>query len=171
MPLALLVVLSLSAQPPDLSIEAAPPPDYLTPSLASGAGALVGGLLGSSVALSTLALADSQKSEDPTPQLALLNTVNTFAALAGPPLCAVLGGSIAGGLSDGLPAALGAGFGATVGAGVGAVVGLALIPVGDNAQLDSALGQMALRGGLVSALGGIGAAVGGLGAMAALPVE
>ncbi|MDP2344844.1 MAG: hypothetical protein Q8O67_28120 [Deltaproteobacteria bacterium] len=168
--LALVVAFAMSSQSPPV-VEAVPPVDYVTPSVASGAGAVIGGVIGSGIAISTMTLAISQKAEDPTPQLRLLNTVNTFAALAGPPLCAVIGGSVGGAVSDGLPAALGAGFGATVGAGFGAVVGLALIPVGDNAELGSALGQVALRGGVISALGGIGAALGSFGAIAALPVE
>ena len=175
MPLPLLFAAALAAQPPLLAVAAGPPPsDYVTPTLASGAGALVGGVLGSGVALGTLTLALSQQAVEPTPELRLLNAVNTFAVLAGPPLCAVVGGSVAGGLSEGLPVALGAGFGATVGAGVGAVVGLATLPISNAAlgtDLGTALGQLALRGGMVSALAGIGAAVGGLSAMAAIPTE
>ncbi len=175
MSLLVLVAFALS-QPPAAVGSAAvgamvPPTDYVTPAVASGAGALVGGIVGSGVALGTLSLALSQKREEPTPEVVLLNTVNTFAVLAGPPLCAVVGGGVAGGLSQGLPAALGAGFGATVGAGLGAVIGLAALPVHNDVELGSALGQLALRGGLISALGGLGAAAGGLGALAALPVE
>ena len=144
---------------------AAKAPDPIVLPLTGAAGAIMGGLAGSALALGVALAAQRATGDEITNEARTLNQLTTFGTLVAPALLSVVGSVAGAGISTGLVGAMTVGFGATLGAAIGTGVALALVPVGLEATADlpgGALGATAGIGGIVVATAVIGAAAAGV---------
>ncbi len=155
MPLLLLIV-AFALAPAARGAAALDP--IALPTTAAG-GALVGGLLGSGVALSVALAAQNATGEEVTPEARALNQLSTFGTLAMPALLSVIGAVVGGGVSGGLIGALTAGFGATVGAALGTGIALVVVPLTPTALDANPLASTAAVAGFVVGGATLGAAI------------